>query len=115
MSPEMPLYTPPSPESSRTFQFLNHVNAKYGLHLSSYEHLFKWSTDRIDDFWSTVWDQVEIIGTKGNHIIDLPATPADNPLWFSEAQLNWAENMLHVRSDKNALVQASMLLSWPFG
>lgn len=114
-SEDPPLYTPPSPQTSRTFHFLRAVNAKYNKNLSTYAELYAWSTDRIDDFWSTVWDETGIIGDKGTHVVDADAKPAANPTWFAEARLNWAENMLQSRSpDKIALVQASVYLRLMF-
>ncbi|CCM02494.1 uncharacterized protein FIBRA_04595 [Fibroporia radiculosa] len=102
-----PLYNPPAPESSRTFQFLKRVNAEYGLALSSYEELYRWSTNRIDDFWSAAWDETDITGSKGGIVVDASALPPANPSWFPEAKLNWAENMLRCRSpDKTALIEA---------
>jgi acetoacetyl-CoA synthetase len=109
-TPNGPLYQPTNPEVSCTFEFLRLVNNKYGLSLASYYELYKWSTTRIDDFWGTVWDATGIIGQKGDHIVDASATPSANPLWFSQAKLNWAENMLQCRSPKKiALIQAGAL------
>lgn len=102
------LYTPPSPETSRTIQFLHLVNSKYKLKLDSYADLYKWSITHIDEFWGTVWDETGVIGDKGRHVVDVTAKPAANPTWFAEARLNWAENMLRCRSpEKVALIQAS--------
>lgn len=105
------LYTPPSPEQSRVFQFLRRINAQHSLTLSSYSDLYKWSIDNIDKFWSEVWDDTDVIGEKGSLVVDSSALPPANPAWFSEAKLNYAENMLRSRSqDKIALVEASMSL-----
>jgi acetoacetyl-CoA synthetase len=102
------LYQPPDPQTSATFRFLYKINREFSLSLSSYHDLYKWSTTEIDLFWSAVWDETAIIGFKGNHVVDKNALPADNPPWFSEAKVNWAENMLSCRSkDKIALIQAS--------
>ncbi|KAF9075793.1 acetoacyl-CoA synthetase [Rhodocollybia butyracea] len=102
-----PLYRPHDAHSSATFRFLNRVNAKYSLNLTSYSDLYHWSISAIDDFWGTVWDETGIIGDKGNHVVDRNAKPSDNPMWFSHAQLNWAENMLKHRSASQiALIQA---------
>ena len=104
----MALYSPASPEASRTFRFLRRVNAAHGLSLESYYDLYRWSTDAIDAFWSAVWDETGVVGTKGAHVVDPAARPPANPAWFADAALNWAENMLQCRSpDKTALVQAS--------
>ncbi|EPQ59247.1 acetoacetyl-CoA synthetase [Gloeophyllum trabeum ATCC 11539] len=102
------LYKPERPQETRTFQLLKLVNRKYALQLESYHDLYRWSVAHIDEFWSTVWDETEIIGHKGAHVVDNSALPATNPPWFVEAKLNWAENVLRSRSaDKIALVQAT--------
>ena len=114
-----PLYAPQNPHETPTIQLLHKVNAKYALDppLASYEDLWRFSTERIADFWDTVWDEVEVVGekagitedkgagegfaedgvgegTRGYHVVDELKSPADNPDWFRDAKLNWAENML---------------------
>ncbi|TFK55716.1 acetoacetyl-CoA synthetase [Heliocybe sulcata] len=102
------LYKPERPQHTRTFQLLNLVNHKYSLRLNSYHDLYHWSITQIDAFWSTIWDETEIIGHKGAHAVDNSALPAENPPWFVDAKLNWAENMLRCRSpDKIALIQTT--------
>jgi len=108
-----PLFVPLDAGSSHCVAFLKKVNEKYGsgLALDSYFDLYRWSIDHIDLFWDTVWDDVVIVGYKGQHVVDNNAAPTTNPPWFSEARINWAENMLTCRSaDKFALIQASMLI-----
>lgn len=111
-SPGAPLlFAPPDARSSRCVAFLTNVNKKYGLALDSYFDLYRWSIGHIDSFWDTVWDEVAIVGYKGQGVVDNNALPAANPPWFSEARINWAENMLTCRSpDKFALIQASTLI-----
>ncbi|KAF8484292.1 hypothetical protein JB92DRAFT_3029847 [Gautieria morchelliformis] len=103
-SGEKPLWIPHSPHGTRTSRFRDSVNAKCGLSLSSYEDLYRWSVENIADFWSTVWDETGVVGDKGAHVVDRHATPADNPVWFSAARVNWAENMLCCRSARTALI-----------
>ncbi|KAJ7507822.1 acetoacetyl-CoA synthetase [Mycena galericulata] len=108
MAEEAPLYTPQNPETSATFQFRNRVNAKFGLSLDTYHDLYLWSTSHIAHFWSEVWDATSIIGDKGNHVVDESVNISENPPWFTDARINWAENMLYCRStEKVALIQAT--------
>ncbi|RDB22609.1 Acetoacetyl-CoA synthetase [Hypsizygus marmoreus] len=105
---DAPLYQPKNPEESATFRFLARINSTLGLSLKSYHDLYIWSTTHIDDFWGAVWDFTNIIGDKGSHVVERSALPPHNPPWFSDARLNWAENMLHCRSaDKLAFIQAT--------
>ncbi|KAH9943407.1 acetoacyl-CoA synthetase [Epithele typhae] len=95
----MALYTPHSPATTHTIRFLERINADHHLSLQTYHDLHKWSVDNIDKFWSAVWDDTDIVGIKGSHVVDTLARPPENPDWFSEAQVNYAENMLRCRSE----------------
>ncbi|KAF8974552.1 acetoacetyl-CoA synthetase [Flammula alnicola] len=109
-SDESPLFQPSNADvqSSATFRFLRQVNAAHGLNLQSYFDLYKWSTTQLDAFWRMVWDETNVIGEKGSHVVDNAALPPANPVWFADARVNWAENMLRCRlDDKMALIEAT--------
>ncbi len=36
-------------------QFMHMVNESYNLRIRSYPELYKWSVEKIPDFWSAVW------------------------------------------------------------
>lgn len=106
-----PLYRPQNVNSSATFLFRDLINAKFApqSELKTYHDLYRWSTENISDFWSTVWDYTSIIGEKGEHVVDESVNISENVPWFADARVNWAENMLHCRSrEKVALIQASL-------
>lgn len=104
-----PLYVPAAPQDSRIHKFLRRANATRSLSLASYSDLYEWSIEHTDEFWSDVWDDTGVLGHKGDHVVNVSALPPVNPTWFSQARLNWAENMLQCRSpDKVALIEASM-------
>lgn len=106
-----PLWTPSDPEAAQTTLFRNLINEKYNLSLKTYEDLWHWSISHRSDFWSEVWDYEQVIGHKGSPpYVDESATPRDNPLWFTDARLNWAENQLrHATShpDDMVIIQTS--------
>lgn len=78
---DTPLYQPKCPQATPTHRFLNSVNHAYSLNLSNYHDLYTWSTHNIDKFWSLVWDFTNIIGHKGDHVVDNSALPAATPAW----------------------------------
>jgi acetoacetyl-CoA synthetase len=49
-----------SPKSTPMYQFMKSVNEEFGLQLSNYENLHRWSIDHIDAFWGHVWKFVGI-------------------------------------------------------
>ena len=87
-------------EKSQTDQFRQHINRKYDLSLETYHDLWEWSITQRATFWSEVWDWEQIIGDKGSSTVDELATPKDNPRWFEEASLNWAENQLRYATSR---------------
>ncbi|KAF7292468.1 Acetoacetyl-CoA synthetase [Mycena chlorophos] len=102
-----PLWSPQDPTSSACENFKDFVNARNGLSLKTYAELYQYSTTNLPDFWSCVWAFSSVIGDKGSHVVD--AQPiSQNPPWFKEARLSWAENLLHCRSsEKVALIQVT--------
>jgi len=103
----LPLYQPSNQSDSAIFRLLRNLNQSSDA-LESYSDLYRWSTTEIANFWSVVWDETAVVGEKGDHVVDNDASPSDNPPWFSQAKVNWAENMLLCRSpDQVALIQAS--------
>lgn len=85
-------------------RFMEFVNRKHGLQLTSYAQLHQWSTDRIAEFWASVWEFVEIVCSKGYDTVvdDLHKFPGAR--WFEGARLNYAENLLRYRDERTALV-----------
>ena len=43
------------PSSTKTFQFMEHVETKYRVKLQDYEQLRQWSITNINQFWEEVW------------------------------------------------------------
>ena len=69
----------------------------------SYDLLHKWSLDNIEEFWNLVWDDTNIIGTKGKSIIS-NYNDLIKSKFFPEGQLNFAENLLIGEDIREAIV-----------
>ncbi|MGQ9641101.1 MAG: acetoacetate--CoA ligase [Candidatus Bathycorpusculaceae bacterium] len=85
-------------------RFIEFVNKKYCESISSYFQLYKWSIEKIPDFWAAMWEFGEIIFSKKYEKVvdDLNKFPGAR--WFVGAKLNFAENLLRHRDDRLALV-----------
>jgi len=69
----------------------------------TYEALHRWSVDCKEDFWTLVWDEFKVRGTRsGPALIDGTRMPGAQ--WFPEARLNFAENLLCEPDDSEAMV-----------
>ncbi len=85
-------------------KFINFVNKKYGLEISSYSQLYNWSIENIPDFWAAMW---KFGGIKASRrydkvVDDLGKFPGAR--WFLGARLNFAENLLRYRDHHLAFI-----------
>src|SRR5438874_8757718 len=69
----------------------------------SYDELHAWSVAERGAFWNLVWEFCEVKGQKGARtLVDGDRMPG--ALWFPDARLNFAENLLRRRDGGDALV-----------
>ncbi len=104
-----PLWSP-SPErvrDSNLTRFIAFINEKHGLNVKSYSELHKWSTEKVSDFWSAVWDFTGIVFSRRYEEVvdDLNRFPGAR--WFPGARLNFAQNLLKHQDENTALVSTS--------
>lgn len=85
--------------SSNLMQFIQHINMQ-GEAIEHYSQLHQWSIADKKQFWLEVWQFCDVIGFRGNCIYGEGIsrweqfTPARDTIWFPQAQLNYAENLL---------------------
>ncbi|KAA3616300.1 MAG: acetoacetate--CoA ligase [Calditrichaeota bacterium] len=70
---------------------------------NDYSQLFNWSIENSSEFWEAVWQFTEVIHSKKYTSI-LQGDNIRTARWFTGARLNFAENLLRLRSAKEALV-----------
>ena len=101
-----PLWVPPAEliDKANITRFINFVNRTCGRNIRSYGDLYRWSVERIPEFWASVWDFVEIKASRryDKVVDDLTKFPGTD--WFPGARLNFAENLLRFRDDHPAFV-----------
>lgn len=91
--------------SSSITKLIELVNHQLGATLNNYADLHKWSTENLDAFWSLVWDQCGILGTKGQRSY-LAAEYLPDSRFFPDASLNVAENLLSAGGDRDVALIA---------
>ncbi len=92
-----PVMWTPSDEkinSSQMSKFIKVINKKYNLVLISFSDLHNWSVKNKSDFWSSIWDFFEVIGSKGTEPYIEPINHMPGSKFFPKGKLNYAENML---------------------
>src|SRR5580692_6418931 len=63
-----------------------------------YAALHAWSIDAPAEFWPLLWDYLQIIGERGDRVVDPGASFAD-ARFFPDARLSFAENLLRPPGD----------------
>ncbi|HYN82477.1 MAG TPA: acetoacetate--CoA ligase [Gemmatimonadaceae bacterium] len=79
-----------------------------------YAALYRWSVMHPDQFWPAIWSFFEVVadereGDPWDEVIRglgrmAPPHPEAGPRWFIGARLNFAENLLRHRDDRDAIV-----------
>jgi acetoacetyl-CoA synthetase len=94
-----PLWTP-SPERAAKTELARFMKL---AGKNDYDALHAWSVADSEAFWNLLWDFCETRGTrKGPTLVRGNEMPGAQ--WFPQARLNFAENLLRVRDDSDALV-----------
>lgn len=101
MTTSSPIWTPSKERvaNSNLKKFIEHINMQ-GEAIDSFADLYQWSIVENKKFWMEVWDYCDVIGFQGDCIIgegkpkwQAYTSNRDN-LWFPQAELNYAENLL---------------------
>lgn len=89
--------------SANITQYQSWLNEKKGKTFDSYDQLWEWSTDNIEDFWESIWQFFNVqSSTSYNSVLQNAEMPGAT--WFSGSKLNFAEHVLrNERSDAIAL------------
>lgn len=101
-----PIWTP-SPSrigQANMTRFLDYVKKNYEPGAIDYPSLYGWSTRHPESFWPAVW---EFCGIRASRLWDSVLEDGDKmpgTRWFTGSMLNFAENLLRRRDDKQALV-----------
>lgn len=74
-----------------------------GRTFQSYDELYDWSTDHIDQFWETVWHESGVIHSSSYQSV-LSNDRMPGAKWFDGARLNFAENLLRFNDDELAII-----------
>ncbi len=102
-----PLWTPSEEriKNSNMFLFMDYAAKLTGKKISSYDELYNWSINNIEEFWKSIWEFSGLIhSAKYEKIISSYEMPGAK--WFEGAKLNFAENLLKYRDDKIAIISS---------
>jgi len=83
-------------------RFIQLVRMERDPGVKDYASLYRFSVDSPKAFWRAMWEFGGVIGDTGKRTVeDMELMPGAR--WFPDARLNFAENMLRYRDDREAL------------
>ncbi len=91
-------------KNAKVTHFIEFVNKEYGQKINGGKDLYRWSVEKIPDFWEAMWRFAKIIASKpyDKVVSDLKIFPGTK--WFPGAKLNFAENLLKYKDDQLAFI-----------
>jgi len=102
---DAPLWQPSEArrDASTMKRFMEALSADLGVSLRTYRDLHAFSVERMEDFWSALWDFCDVRGTKGERVL----IDGDDMLaarFFPDARLNYADNLLAAEGSGPAII-----------
>jgi acetoacetyl-CoA synthetase len=89
---------------ARATAFIDEVNSRFDLALSSWDELYAWSVRDPARFWEAVWRFCSIIAEREWEAVLSNGDSMPGARWFPGARLNYARNLLRFRDDGEALI-----------
>ena len=90
--------------NSNMYKFMQSVNNRYDLRMTSYDQLYQWSIENIADFWQHFWQYADMqCSNTCDEVLDDP-NKMPYAKWFTGATLNFAQNLLRFRDDRLAII-----------
>jgi acetoacetyl-CoA synthetase len=96
-------------EHSTMTRFMRWAEADRGLHLRSYDELWRWSVSDLADFWGAIWRFFDVVA-DGDVEPALESAKMPGARWFPGARLSYAEHVMRGKPDDGvAILHASEL------
>ena len=104
-------------ENANITHYMHWLNRQKNLEFSHYSELWRWSVEKVGDFWESLFEYFDVQYSQG---WQTPLANAAMPgaIWFPGAKLNYAENIFAQMTDKHPMMlyqaedQPLVTLSW---
>ena len=90
-------------EASAVWQFAQRTQPLHGAAPDDYAALHAWSIRESEAFYTALWDELGLIGSRGTRSV-VPGAMLRETRFFPDARLNYAENLLREPDARLALI-----------
>ncbi|MEQ1530059.1 MAG: acetoacetate--CoA ligase [Methylococcales bacterium] len=93
----------PSPERqayANITRFIKLVGERYGVAVTEYAAVYQWSIENPAAFWDLLWDFADIKADRKGDVVLAHIDGMPGALWFPDARLNYAENLLRQHDNR---------------
>ena len=105
-APPRPLWEPSAERvaATRLTAFMKAVATDHGVSLPDFAALHRWSIDEPETFWRALWSFAGVIAESQGERVLVDGDKMPGAMWFPEARLNFAENLLRRRDSEPAII-----------
>lgn len=103
------LWEPSDEQKQQTalFNYMNWLKTTKQLNFDTYNQLWEWSVNEIEDFWESLWEYFDIQSEQPYKTV-LSSHKMPGAKWFPEATINYTEHIFKGRKfDNTAIVHSS--------
>ena len=89
--------------NSKLIHYMTWLKSKKNLHFEGYQDLWRWSVDKHEEFWESVWEYFNI-GELNGYSNVLEGASIYESKWFAGAKLNYSEQVFAKRDNDTAII-----------
>ena len=89
--------------NSKLIHYMTWLKSKKNLHFEGYQDLWRWSVDKHEEFWESVWEYFNV-GELNGYSNVLEGTSIYESKWFAEAKINYSEQVFAKRDNDTAII-----------
>ena len=106
---ENPVWKPSETRIAQTklSKFIDLVYNTWSISCKNYQDLHQWSINEPEKFWKSLWDFGGVISETAGNIVIRDAKKLPGAIFFPDAKLNFAENLLRRRDNEPAIIFSS--------
>jgi acetoacetyl-CoA synthetase len=84
--------------------YMGWLRSERDVAVETYDELWKWSVDELEDFWASIWDYFDVQAAEPyDSVLGSRAMPGTD--WFPGARLSYAEHVFRDRDDVEVAIR----------